>query len=217
MTKSNFTKYLLGDSCLCWSVGQEIHPRLVRLVLSVYTTLKSDSSLKNLGVRDLVPSYTALAVHFDPLAAGQDDWEARIDELFTSAREAELETWQSPQVWTLPVVYDGPDMERLSRLHNLTIAEIIRRHIAPRYLVAMIGFKPHFPYLVGLDKILNTPRLDSPRKSVPAGSVGIGGAQTGIYPMDSPGGWNIIGRTDPALLTKIEPGHSLIFQEVSSI
>jgi KipI family sensor histidine kinase inhibitor len=81
----------------------------------------------------------------------------------------------------------------------------------------MIGFQPHFPYLIGLNKLLETPRLDSPRSRVPAGSVGIGGCQTGIYPQNSPGGWNLIGITDPDLLTQLQPADRLRFKEVQSL
>jgi KipI family sensor histidine kinase inhibitor len=80
----------------------------------------------------------------------------------------------------------------------------------------MIGFRPHFPYLLGLDRSLTTPRLDSPRLKVPAGAVGIGGEQTGIYPETSPGGWNILGMTQPELLYPIEPGDTVVFKRVEA-
>ena len=86
-------------------------------------------------------------------------------------------------------------------------------HTKAEYTVAMVGFLPHFPYLTGLDKKIETPRLDNPRTKVPKGSVAIGGAQTGIYPVESPGGWNLIGTTDPLLLVDIEPGDIVEFKE----
>lgn len=117
----------------------------------------------------------------------------------------------------IPVVYDGEDIELVAELHNISVEEVIKKHTAPEYQVAMVGFKPYFPYLIGLDEELVTPRLDSPRTSIPAGAVGIGGAQTGIYPEESPGGWNLIGRTDPELLKQVKPGDILLMREVESL
>jgi KipI family sensor histidine kinase inhibitor len=90
-------------------------------------------------------------------------------------------------------------LDFVARSHHLTPAEVIRRHTAPVYRVGMMGFTPGFAYLLGLDHGLETPRLTNPRTHVPAGSVGIAGGQTGIYPLDSPGGWQLIGRTDLVL------------------
>ena len=93
---------------------------------------------------------------------------------------------------------------------------MIKRHTAVEYMVAMIGFRPHFPYLLGLDPSLVTPRLDTPRLKVPAGAVAIGAEQTGVYPEASPGGWNILGMTDPELLKAINPGDTIVFQRKPS-
>jgi inhibitor of KinA len=98
----------------------------------------------------------------------------------------------------LPVLYggeQGPDLDFVARHHQLSVEEVIALHSGPEYLVYMIGFAPGFPYLGGLPERLATPRLEKPRLSVPKGSVGIGGAQTGVYSVDSPGGWRLIGRT----------------------
>lgn len=117
----------------------------------------------------------------------------------------------------LPVVYDGEDLGRVAKLHNLTVEEVIKKHTAPVYQVALVGFRPYFPYLMGLDKELITPRLDTPRTTIPAGAVGIGGEQTGVYPEESPGGWNLIGRTNPELLKQIKPGDIVIMREVKEL
>jgi len=116
----------------------------------------------------------------------------------------------------LPVAYTGEDLPRVAGRAGITVEEVIRRHTAPEYLVAMIGFRPHFPYLLGLDRSLVMPRLDSPRAAVPAGAVAIGGEQTGIYPETSPGGWNILGMTSPELLYSIEPGDSVVFRRAEA-
>ncbi len=100
----------------------------------------------------------------------------------------------------------------MADLNGLDVATVIDLHAAAEYTVAMVGFQPHFPYLIGLDDRIATPRLDSPRTRVPAGTVAIGGAQTGIYPRQSPGGWNMIGTTDPSRLIPINPGDTVIFK-----
>jgi KipI family sensor histidine kinase inhibitor len=103
----------------------------------------------------------------------------------------------------VPVRYDGEDLPEVARLTGLEPEEVVRRHTAPLYTVAFLGFSPGFPYLVGLDPALAVPRRDSPRTSIPAGSVGLAGDQTGIYPTASPGGWRLIGRTEVILF---DPG-----------
>jgi inhibitor of KinA len=123
---------------------------------------------------------------------------------------------QEPREHTIPVVYDGLDLERACSITGLTFAELVKVHTTANYIVAMIGFLPNFPYLLGLDQRLHIPRLDSPRVSVPAGSVAIGGAQTGVYPSSSPGGWNIIGTCNPDSLLDLSPGDRVYFVEESN-
>ena len=207
------TSYFIGDSCICWAINTGIGNKSSNTILWAFTKLK-DLSIK--GVRDIVPSYTTLAIHFDPIKIDLTRLTEKVDLIFDAALNADINTTTS-KVITLPVVYNGPDIQKLENLHELSKKEIIRIHTKPKYFVAMIGFLPHFPYLIGLDTQLHTPRLDSPRTRVPAGSVGIGGAQAGIYPQNSPGGWNLIGITDPDLLTQLQPADCLRFQEVESI
>jgi KipI family sensor histidine kinase inhibitor len=113
----------------------------------------------------------------------------------------------------IPIVYDGEDLIELAERHGLSVAEVIERHAAPIYEVALIGFSPGFPYLAGLDPKLHTPRRANPRPQVPVGAVAIGGSHTGIYSIESPGGWNLIGTTavrifDPA---RREPDDEAMF------
>lgn len=211
-TKKPYRTYFLGDACLCWSVGRAISLKTSRLVLSAYRRLKTDKELPALGVLDLVPSYTALAVHAGPLS----DWRKisrRVDRAFYAPPEKEAGPPEAAG-HILPVAYRGEDLARVAKLTGLKVEEVIARHTAARYVVAMIGFRPHFPYLLGLDRRLATPRLDVPRLKVPAGAVGIGGEQTGVYPEESPGGWNILGLTDPELLKAIKPGDTVIFERL---
>lgn len=213
--KKPYRNYFLGDACLCWSLGNTIGRLTSLQVLFVYRRLKADKELSGLGVRDLVPSYTALAVHADTLS----DWqEVRrvVDRCFDSLPVAETELLERTGRHILPVSYRGEDLPRVAKLHGLTVEEVIGRHTAVEYMVAMIGFRPHFPYLLGLDQSLVTPRLGTPRLKVPAGAVAIGGEQTGVYPEESPGGWNILGMTDPELLKPINPGDTIVFQRIPS-
>ncbi len=209
--KKTYRAFFIGDACLCWPLGAAIGRETSLRVLCAYRRLKADKNLRALGVHDLVPSYTALAVHAHPLC----DWRAvrrAVDACFASLPAAEAQLSARTARHILPVVYRGEDLPRVAALTGLTAEEVIRRHASARYMVAMIGFRPHFPYLLGLDPALIAPRLDAPRLKVPAGAVAIGGAQTGVYPEDSPGGWNILGMTDPELLKAIKPGDTVIFQ-----
>lgn len=204
--------YFIGDACLCWQLGDRIDRLTSLRVLWAYRRLRKDPELRRLGVRDVVPSYIALAAHAGPLC----DWEAVravVDACLAGvpSDEAAL-TVQGARRHALPVVYNGEDLARVAGHAGLPAEEVVKRHTAPEYLVAMIGFRPHFPYLLGLDKSLVTPRLDSPRLAVPAGAVGVAGEQTGIYPETSPGGWNILGMTRPELLYDIEPGDTVVFE-----
>jgi len=211
-------KYYIGDSCLCWSLGNKIDSDITLQILNVYQILKEDSSLSELGVLDLVPAYKAMAVHFDPATADIDGIDRRISSCFQEEIDKVEKTGKIPEVKgktvSIPVKYDGDDLERVAELNKLTVNEVVDIHVNGRYTVALVGFIPHFPYLLGLDSRLETARLESPRTKVPAGAVAIGGAQTGIYPRESPGGWNLIGSADPELLKVIEPGDTVKLEEI---
>ncbi|WP_211454845.1 5-oxoprolinase subunit PxpB [Collimonas antrihumi] len=168
-------------------------------------------------VRDVVPGMNNLTILFDPLAA---DAQQLADKL-QSAWDAASISQKAGRKIDIPVVYggaSGPDLEEVARHTGLSPAEIVKRHTAAEYIVYFIGFQPGFPYLGGLDPQLATPRRSEPRLVVPAGSVGIGGSQTGIYPAASPGGWQLIGHSalqlfDPAANppTLLQPGDHVRF------
>jgi KipI family sensor histidine kinase inhibitor len=122
---------------------------------------------------------------------------ARVDDLLAalSGDDADRDDAPPPASHTVEVVYDGADLDDVAALTGLGVDEVIRRHTAPTYTVAFLGFSRAFPYLAGLDPSIVVPRLATPRTSVPAGSVGMGAGFTGIYPMSSPGGWRLLGRT----------------------
>ncbi|MBO1911088.1 5-oxoprolinase subunit PxpB, partial [Microvirga sp. 3-52] len=117
----------------------------------------------------------------------------------------------------------GPDLEYVAKSNNLSIEEVIQIHSENEYLVYMIGFAPGFPFLGGMDKRIATPRKETPRLTIPSGSVGIAGKQTGVYPLETPGGWQIIGRTpldlflpDMSPPTLLEAGDKIRFMPVSA-
>jgi KipI family sensor histidine kinase inhibitor len=146
-------------------------------------------------IRDIVPAYDTV------LVIGRPGYGPQLDAL-----AAALPTWQLPaaeslggELILLEVRYDGADLAEVSALTGLAVDEVVARHTAPVYRVAFLGFSPGFPYLLGLDPMLQVPRLHTPRTSVPPGSVGIGGDQTGVYPTSTPGGWRLIGTTSASL------------------
>lgn len=152
------------------------------------------------GVREVVPGLTGLGVHLEAdavLGEVQQELQRVLAEdiLITSSSSP-------PRERVIPVCYggeQGPDLERVAACTGLSPAEVVAAHVAGEYRVAALGFAPGFPYLEGMDAALSCPRLDTPRLRVPAGAVGIGRRQTGVYPQASPGGWNLIGRTDQRL------------------
>jgi KipI family sensor histidine kinase inhibitor len=153
---------------------------------------------------DCVPAYATLALHFEPAAVapadrGVDPAATVAAWVSTRAPATDATTAiETARVVEIPVCYGGefgPDLDDVARACGFAAAEVVQRHAGGDYRVAMLGYSPGFPYLLGLDPALASPRLATPRLRVPAGSVGIGGRQTGIYPDAGPGGWRLIGRT----------------------
>ena len=160
-----------------------------------------------LWLRDLVPAYASVGVFFDPMLIEADALKALLGTMLAAMR-VDAQTAMAARTIEIPVVYGGdagPDLESAAAELGITPGDLAKRHAAGEYTVAMIGFAPGFPYLLGLDPALALPRLATPRTSVPAGSVGIGGNQTGIYPRESPGGWRLVGRTP---LTLFDPSRA---------
>jgi KipI family sensor histidine kinase inhibitor len=147
------------------------------------------------GMLELVPTYGSLSIHHNPLVLSRDETIALVEEAMGDCSENES---RQKRILVMPVAYGGelgPDMETVVRHTGFSEEEIIRRHTAVDCYCFMLGFTPGFGYLGGMDPALETPRLASPRTRIPAGSVGIAGKQTGAYSIDSPGGWQLIGRT----------------------
>ena len=208
----------LGDAAVVLEFGTHIDVAVSAQVLATWRLIEA-SHLP--GVRDVVPAYASLAVHFDPLHWSADALGARLLEVCAVVMPEALH----PRCVEVPVCYDPEfalDIDRVCGHTGLSADEVVRRHASAAYRVFFLGFTPGFPYLGGLDPALATPRRDSPRSRVPAGSVAIGGVQTGIYPMATPGGWQIIGRTPRRLFDAarepcclLAPGDSLRFLPVS--
>ena len=177
-----------SDRSLLLSFGDEISPETHRAVLGMMRLLQDLPEARNLH-----PAYASILVDFDPLAISHARMEAALRALDARRQEVAL---PEPRCLAIPVRYDGPDLADVAALNGLAVEEVVRIHSSAEYLVYFLGFSPGFPYLGGLPRAIATPRLPSPRKHVPAGSVAIGGDQTGVYPLASPGGWRIIGRTE---------------------
>lgn len=202
-----------GDTLILIEVGAEMALDVNARATALATAI---ARAQVRGVRDVVPAYASVGVHIDPLRFDQAALEGVVE------RHAGQTPAPTPaRLVDIPVRYGGdagPDLGDVATFAGCTPDEVVRRHAAGRYHVYMLGFLPGFAYLGGVDPTLRMPRRSSPRPSVPAGSVGIAGAQTGVYPYASPGGWQLIGRTpmamfDPARETPalLAPGDTVRF------
>ena len=197
----------LGDRAIMVEVGSEADDLTRRRVHALWSLL---SARPLAGVFDIVPGLASVVLHYEPSTVECAPGEmphAAISRLVRD-RAADLRLPEAVEARTIEIAvcYDpavAPDLAEVARHAGMTPEEVVAVHSAGDYIVHMIGFLPGFPYLAGLDSRLTTPRRPSPRVKVPAGSVGIGGSLTGIYPLDSPGGWQLIGRT-PAMLFSAE-------------
>ena len=175
-------------------------------------------------VVDVVPGMNNLTIAFDPLAADVDALTAQLAQAWDEASETAS---SADRVVEIPVRYggaDGPDLDEVARHTGLSVDKVVELHERAEYTVFFLGFQPGFAYLGGLDPRLETPRRAEPRTAVAPGSVGIGGAQTGIYPAASPGGWQLIGRTDAVLFdasraqpSLLQPGDRVRFKAVGGL
>jgi len=182
----------MGDRSLLVELGDEISPSVNQRVQELFTALDLHPVD---GVRELVPSYRSLLVVYDPLNISLADLKRTIRDTFQNLDQTEL---PEPRTIDIPIVYggeQGPDLDSVAQYHHITPQAVIDYHTRPTYRVYMIGFTPGYPYLGEVPDAIATPRRKTPRILVPKGSVGIAKQQTGIYSVDSPGGWQIIGWT----------------------
>lgn len=197
----DFTIEPLAEDALLLRFGDIIDSAINARVHAATRALR-DAALP--GVADIAPAYASLLLRFDPLQTETGQLAAMLSGIIGSATAANPASTRADEsgIIEIPVCYGGefgPDLDTVAAHASLSRDDVIVRHTAAVYSVAMLGFAPGFPYLLGLDPALHVPRRANPRTRVLAGSVAIGGAQTGIYPRELPGGWNLIGCT-PATL-----------------
>jgi KipI family sensor histidine kinase inhibitor len=183
---------LMGDQGLLLEFGDEIslevNEKVRRMVLAI-----QEEGIE--GIIETVPTYRSLLIVYNPLILSIGELKERLGGIEEGLQKI---PFPEPKLTRIPVVYGGPygpDLDDVARYHWITPEEVVRLHCSKPYLIYMIGFMPGFPYMGDLPEALVTPRLKTPRLSVPPGSVAIAQRQTGIYSMESPGGWQILGRT----------------------
>ncbi|SEN89692.1 sensor histidine kinase inhibitor, KipI family [Amphibacillus marinus] len=200
--------YPEGDHAIHIRFKAQIDPALNARVHDLTARLRTAAII---GVQTIIPSFRTITVVYNPLLIKLAKLISQVEPLL----KIDLSTSAKPKkIITIPVCYDKAfayDLAELANYNKLSIDEVIKRHSQTNYLIYLLGFLPGFAYLGGLDPQLAMPRLDSPRVKIPAGSVGIAGHQTGIYPVESPGGWRIIGRT-PIELFSMEREQPMLYE-----
>ncbi|MEA4932983.1 MAG: 5-oxoprolinase subunit PxpB [Lawsonibacter sp.] len=198
---------LTGDTSLTVEFGNEISTSINAQIRAFNIALQNS---KIPGIVETVPTYRSLTVHYDPSVILYTLLVKKLTSLLVQLDQIQI---PPSEVLEIPVLYGGemgPDLDFVAQHNEKTPEEVIRIHTSTEYLIYMLGFTPGFTYLGGMSDTIATPRLKTPRVKIPAGSVGIAGSQTGVYPIDSPGGWQLIGRTpvhmyDPVRQTPILP------------
>jgi len=187
------TRYLLaGDRAIVLEFGNEISKKVNLLVRKLYYSIIKENIE---GIEEIVPTYRSLIVYYNPQRVKYTDLAQKLKEIENSITEIILPT---AHITEIPVLYGGeygPDLEFVAQHNKLSVEEAIKIHTEKEYFIYMLGFLPGFVYLGAMSDKIATPRLEKPRLKVLEGSVGIAGKQTGIYSIESPGGWQIIGRT----------------------
>ena len=209
---------MAGDAAVTVELEPRIDPVINARVVALAAGVRA---ARHPGVRDVVPSYSAVTVYFDPLRTDLDRLWAALEEV-AAAPVGDAGPAREVVVGVRYGGAAGPDLDEVAAFAGCSTEDVVGRHTAPRYRVYMVGFLPGFPYLGTVDARIAMPRRSSPRLAVPAGSVGIAGTQTGIYPTTAPGGWRLIGlaavdpfnigRTPPSLF---RPGDTVRFEAVA--
>jgi inhibitor of KinA len=207
-----------SDSSVLLVLGNALSPEIHVRVIGLFHAFRAKQDPR---IRNLHPGYTSLLVDFDPLRMTHDELAAMAEQL-ASAAAGDAE--RRPNLVEVPVCYEpefGPDLQDLAAKANISTEEVVHIHSSATYLVYFLGFSPGFAYMGGLPEKLHMPRLATPRAHVAGGTVGIAGSQTGIYPVDSAGGWRLIGRTpwrmfDPGTEppTRLQPGDQVRFTAI---
>lgn len=205
----------LGELAIIYQlITPPINRQNIKKVHQVYYALK-ELDLAYYGILDIVPSYSDITIHLaitSPLL-GDDSF---IMELIKSVMANCDSSVAKAKTHLIPVCYDGEDLDDVLIHHNISRSELIKLHSEPEYLIAMLGFRPYFPYLLGLNSKLHLPRRSTPRLMVRAGTIAIGGEQTGIYTNTSPAGWHIIGHTEFTDFASFRCGDTIKFSNVEN-
>lgn len=219
----------VGETGLMVRFGQIIDPGILHCASALVSQLDAHPFP---GLGEYEASYTGVTLFFDPVILAQEAWAgpensemshayqvvtAKIKKMLT---EITFDTQDAARHVRVPVCYGGeygPDLEEVAQYHNMTTEEVVKIHTEGKYLVYMIGFAPGFPYVGGMDSRIATPRKKTPRLKIPKGSVGIAGAQTGAYPLETPGGWQLIGRTPLELFRPNDQEHPSVLQAGDNI
>ncbi len=209
----------LGDTAFLIKIGNDISTE-THFKVQYFTKLLEDKNLK--GIIEVTPAYNEILISYDPDIM---NYKELIGELKKLEKKEITQNKESKRILYIPVCYEAEyalDIEIVASENSISINEVVKIHTSGEYLVYMLGFTPGFCYLGGMDQKIATPRKETPRVLIEAGSVGIAGKQTGIYPIDSPGGWQIIGKTPLELFNPecepyffIEPGNYLKFYGIS--
>ncbi|MEI4768331.1 5-oxoprolinase subunit PxpB [Psychrobacillus sp. FJAT-51614] len=191
----------LGDSAIIVQLGEGIDTKIHQKVKSLSEILSRNTFE---GLIEFVPAYNNITVYYNPYViynsqkGNLSSFEYVSKHIKKLVKQMTINNNESPRLISIPVCYGGefgPDLEKVANYHNMSTEEVIRIHSESECLVYMLGFAPGFPFMGGMDERISTPRKETPRLSIKPGSVGIAGKQTGIYPLETPGGWQIIGRT----------------------
>lgn len=204
MVSNHYKIFPLSDSAITIDFGNVIDENINDIVMQLYKNCTNNTFV---GMKEAMPAYASLTIFYDVFSVRRKytffkTAYAFVEDFLIKSYEniGEGESFQK-RIIEIPVVYDGEDLSYVANFHQISEAQTVELHTAPTYRVYMMGFLPGFAYMGGLDAQISTPRRATPRTKVSAGSVGIAGNQTGIYPSESPGGWQLIGRTEIQLYT----------------
>lgn len=185
-----YLRYLVsGESAITLEVGNEISEKINLRVRQLNIAI---DKAQITGITELIPTYRSIKIDYNPSKIKYNVLVKKLEILEKQLSDIDID---KPKVIEIPVLYQGPDLKYVSEYNNISTNEVVRIHSSKEYLIYMLGFTPGFPYLGGMSETIATPRLEKPRSKIEAGSVGIAGSQTGIYPIESPGGWQLIGKT----------------------
>lgn len=209
----------LGEAAWTVALGDRVDATTHGRVLALGAAI---AAARVAGVTEVVPAYAAVTVLFDPSQVDAEALRAQLEILASEAPDRPTVRPSDRPAVVIPTHYDGPDLAEVAARTGLTRDEVVRRHSTPDYLVYLLGFAPGFAYLGPLDPALVLPRRSTPRLRVPAGSVAIAGAQTAVYPLATPGGWHLLGRTALRLFdpkrrppTLLAPGDRVRFEPLA--